>query len=98
MSDTRTLGLLGLAARAGGVVDGSERVLAALKKSHKPIVFLASDAGENTAKKIHDKCAYYQAELNEDFTKEDLSKAIGKKNRTVIAVTDQRFVKPLCKH
>ncbi|MFW5893228.1 MAG: L7Ae/L30e/S12e/Gadd45 family ribosomal protein [Bacillota bacterium] len=97
MSDTRILGLLGLAARAGGVIDGSERVLAALRKSHKPIVFLASDAGGNTAKKIHDKCAFYQIELNERFTKEALSKAVGKKNRTVLAVTDQRFVKPLCK-
>ncbi|MFW5892976.1 MAG: L7Ae/L30e/S12e/Gadd45 family ribosomal protein [Bacillota bacterium] len=97
MSDTRALGLIGLAARAGGVVDGSERVLSALKKSHRPIVFLASDAGENTAKKIHDKCTHYQVALNEGFTKEELSKAIGKKNRTVIAVTDERFVKPLCK-
>lgn len=97
MSDTRTLGLLGLAARAGGIVDGSERVIEAIKKTPKPLVFLASDAGENTDKKIRDKCAHYRAELNDTFTKETLSKAVGKKNRTVIAVTDQRFVRPLCK-
>lgn len=97
MSDTRTLGLLGLAARAGGIVDGAERVVEALRKKPKPLVFLAKDAGENTAKKVRDKCETYHIEIDETFSKDALSQAIGKKNRTVIAVTDQRFVRPLCK-
>ena len=97
MSDKRVLGLLGLAARAGGLVDGSERVINAFNKNPHMIVFLATDAGENIQKKIRNKAAYYHAELNEMFTSSELSKAIGKEKRTVIAVTDKRFIKPLSK-
>jgi ribosomal protein L7Ae-like RNA K-turn-binding protein len=97
MSDKRVLGLLGLAARAGGLVDGSERVINAFKKTPHMIVFLATDAGENIQKKVKDKAAYYHTELNEMFTSSELSKAIGKEKRTVIAVTDKRFIKPLSK-
>jgi ribosomal protein L7Ae-like RNA K-turn-binding protein len=97
MSDKLVLGLLGLAARAGGLTDGNERVLSAFKKTPDMIVFLARDAGENIRKKIRDKATYYHTELNEMFTSSELSKAIGKEKRTVIAVTDKRFIKPLSK-
>ena len=97
MSDKRILGLLGLAARAGGIVDGSERVINAFRKTPDMIVFLATDAGENIHKKIKDKALHYHTEVNEMFTAGELSKAIGKEKRTVIAVTDQRFIKPLSK-
>lgn len=57
------------------------------------MVFLANDAGVNTTKRITDKSTFYKVDLILDFTSEELSSAIGKNNRKVIAVVHTRFAK-----
>lgn len=59
------------------------------KRAH--LVFLASDALQNTTKRITDKSEFYQVKLNHDFTTDELNQAIGTLNRKVIAVTDKSF-------
>lgn len=91
----KTLALLGMAMRAGAIIDGESRVLKALSTRHVELVFLASDAGQNITKKMHDKCISANATLIDYYDAETLSKAIGKRHRHTIATGDQRFVKPL---
>lgn len=71
------LNLLGLARRAGQLVTGEGMVLTALQKDQVRIVLLASDAGQATIKKVTDKCQTHQVRVVNDFTRLEISQAIG---------------------
>ena len=92
------LGLLGIARRAGCVIDGEGQVLDALKQNKPTMVFLASDAGENIQKKLYDKTRRAEVILITDFDTDTLSAAIGKINRKALAIIDPGFVKALKKY
>lgn len=83
------LSIIGIAFRARKAVSGEDLVLDAIRKKKAKIVFLASDAGINTTKRITDKCAFYNVLLNNSFSCEQLSKAVGQTNRMVIAITNE---------
>lgn len=91
MNNQILLGYLGLAARARKIVSGEEQVLAAIRNQSAKIVFLANDSGINTTKRITDKSSFYHIELITVFSGNELSKAIGKENRKVIAITEEHF-------
>jgi len=95
MNKQRTLQNIGLAMRAKALITGEEFSLVEIKKKAAYLVFLASDAGVNTAKRITDKCLFYEVPLITDFTSDELNKAIGKENRKVLAITSQKFAKLL---
>jgi ribosomal protein L7Ae-like RNA K-turn-binding protein len=85
------LSLLGLAARARAIILGEEFCLKAMAKHPKGIVFLATDAGENITKKVLNKSTTYDYTIIQKFNTEELSNAIGKKNRKLIVITDNGF-------
>lgn len=91
MNNQKILGYLGLAARSRNIVTGEEQVLITIRNQSAKIVFLASDAGVNTTKRITDKCTFYHINLVTSLSGADLSKSIGKENRKVIAITDRHF-------
>ncbi len=85
------LKLLGLATIAKKTITGEEFTVKAIKSNTAKFVFLASDAGVNTTKKVKEKCEFYNVIVCTNFSSEELSKSIGNKNRKVIAVTDIGF-------
>ncbi len=89
------LNLLGLAFRAKKVVSGEDFCVEGIRKGEIKYLFLASDAGINTTKKITDKAKYYNVTLDNRFTSSELSGAIGKNNRMVIGVLDIGFAKKM---
>ena len=89
------LKLLGLATRAKKVVTGEDFCLEAIRKNQVKYLFLASDAGINTTKRITDKASFYNVPLDKGFTTEELSGAIGKNNRKVIGILDVGFAKKI---
>ncbi len=91
------LNTIGIAMRARKVVTGEDATVESVRKSKAHLVLLASDAGKNTSKKIRDKCLHYNVLVIEDFTISEISKAIGKSNRVVIAITDRGFAQSLIK-
>ena len=91
----KVLQLLGLAFKAKKVISGEDFCVDAIRKNDAKYVFLASDAGVNTTKKISDKATYYNVTLDNSFTSKELSDAIGKTNRMVIAITDSGFAKKI---
>ncbi len=93
----RILNNLGLCQRAGGLIAGEENVLSGIRSGKVNYLFLAKDASSNTKKQIIDKAKYYQIEVNEEYSSEELSHAIGKNNRMVIGITQSGFVKILKK-
>lgn len=82
---------LGMAKKAGCAVTGSDAVMKAIRNKQAKLVFLALDAGLNTGKKYHDKCAFYDISLYECLTADELGRAIGRAHSAVVAVTDPGF-------
>ena len=89
------LKLLGLVNRAKKVISGEDFCLEAIRKNEVKYLFLASNAGVNTTKRITDKAKYYNVPLDISFTSEELSGAIGKNNRMVIGIKDIGFAKKI---
>lgn len=89
-----TLGVIGLAARARGIVIGTNQVLEAIRGKKAKLVLIASDVSDNTRKNLTDKSNYYSAKTAEiDITAEELGRAVGHSNTAAIAFTDLNFVK-----
>ncbi len=93
-SEKKLLGLLGFAARARKLVCGTDLCRDEIRRGRLPLALVASDASDNTKKRIKDACKYYGTELCLiPTTAYELSSRIGKTaNITVIGVTDMNFV------
>ncbi|MFP3916228.1 YlxQ family RNA-binding protein [Lysinibacillus telephonicus] len=89
------LQLLGLAARARKVVSGEELVVKEIRNNNAKLVILASDASNNSSKKIQDKCTYYNVEYHVFGDRYRLGTAIGKEARVALAITDSGFAKKM---
>lgn len=89
----RILQNLGLACKAGKIVQGEDQTIRALRHGKVHFIFLANDAGFHTNKAVRDKSTFYECPLNTDFSSMELSSAIGQNNRKVIGVTDAGFAK-----
>lgn len=91
MKTNKVLSQLGLAQRAGKLVTGDEIVLKAIRSQQTQLVFVASDASENTKKKFRDKCKTYGVPLAIGFTRDELGESLGKLDRVIVGVTDSGF-------
>ncbi|WP_159721915.1 YlxQ-related RNA-binding protein [Enterococcus sp. CSURQ0835] len=94
MNKQKALNLLGLAMRAGKLITGEELTVNEIRRGRVYLTLVASDASENTKKKLADKSTFYQTPYHAGFTQSELSGAIGKP-RKVIGVTDAGFAKKL---
>lgn len=91
----KVLNLLGLATRARKTISGEELVVQSLRSLK--VVFLASDAGPNTTKKVTTKCNTQNIALINIFDRTEISRAIGKDNRVVCGVKDKGFADAMLK-
>lgn len=90
-SKERKLNLLGLANRAGKIISGEDLVIKSMQQGKAKLVFVASDASSSTLDKFNRKCFFYNVECIFDYDTDELSKAIGKTMRRIIALTDKGF-------
>jgi ribosomal protein L7Ae-like RNA K-turn-binding protein len=91
----KKLNMLGLAMKAGKVSSGEEMVLESVKAGKAHLVIIAADASDNTKKLFHDKCGYYDVPVIEYGTKTELGWAIGKAERSSIAIEDKGIAEVL---
>ncbi len=86
---------LGLCAKAGRLICGTEMVCEALKSRGKKVFLVigASDNSENTAKRLRDRCAYYGVSLAlPQVSGDELADAVGKRGRVAAAaITDEQL-------
>ena len=96
---TRTLGMLGLAMRAGKVVIGTEQVIAYIQKNKVKLVLVSGNASEGTKKKIRFKCEYYKTRIMElPVDTDELGRILGKTYApAVIGITDENFSNTILK-
>jgi ribosomal protein L7Ae-like RNA K-turn-binding protein len=95
MGQKQALSLLGLANRARKVISGEELVVKEVKAGRAKLVLLSLDASPNTAKKIQDKCSFYNTQIKFIENREVLGSAIGKAERVVLAILDDGFARKL---
>ena len=94
MNNDKTLGMIGLAARARKIVAGTEIVTERIKSGKGvKLVLIASDVSDNTLKKIVNCCEYYGVDrVVLQYTQDELSHAIGKMCLTSsVAIIDRNF-------
>lgn len=87
----KVINMISLAQKAGKIKSGEENVLNIIKQKKAEIVFLAEDISDNTAKRICDKANYRDIPVYRIFDRDTLGRAIGKKERAVVAITDKNF-------
>ncbi len=94
---TSVYSLLGICKKAGKLQSGEFQTLEAIKNGSAFLCIVPLDASDNTKKLFNDKCKFYKVPIYEMGTKEGLGRAIGKAERSSVAVTDEGLSKALIK-
>ncbi len=97
MENNKIFGLLGISAKAGKVVSGTDAVLEEIAKRKVKLVIIAQDASEKTKKNIK---FFSEKENIEMIVFGDIlnnSKAIGKENRAIIGIKDENLANAIKK-
>ena len=90
----KALSLLGLMRKAGKIELGEMNVGAAVRERRARLILLAPDAGANARDRAESFARSRGIPLVElPFTKEELSRGVGKANTVLAAVTDTGFAK-----
>lgn len=84
----QVLRLLGLAARAGGVVPGTERVRIAARRNELHLVLLANDASENSREKLVPLLTAKKIPFQITYSRVELGGAVGRSPLSALGLTD----------
>ena len=93
----KLLSLLGIAQKAGKIVSGGFLCEKAIKSREAKLVIIAEDAQKNTVSTISNKCTFYHIPYSFYGVKETLGHAIGKQERSCVAVMDQGLADSITK-
>lgn len=98
MNNDPILRMIGLSMRAGKLEFGANLAVSAIRSPNKPkLVLMASDASDNTRKKITDSCSYHEVRLvDTEYSGDVFAKTIGKTfDVMVLAIMDEGFAKSI---
>ena len=98
--NNKLLSMIGLAKKAGKVICGSPLICEQMGRKAKPeLVVIASDASEQSVKKLTVKSQFYNIKyIVYSATKEELAHAVGKQSElAALAITDKGFAAELLK-
>lgn len=83
--------------RSGKLISGTDACIEYVNKKKIKVLIVAEDASDRTKKKFNEISRVENVPIYEMFNIEMLSKAIGKKNKAVIGITDVNFSKEIIK-
>ena len=83
--------MLGLATKAGKIVFGTESCLDMIAKKKVKLIIVAEDSSERTINNFKEKCIQSNIDFYVFGNKEDISRAIGKTNKTVVGIKDKNL-------
>ena len=87
----KILNMLGLAQKAGRIASGELAVRNAVKTGKVSYLLIARDASAASRKSLSDMAASRKIPCHVWGTKEELGQAVGKEERSGIAITDSGF-------
>ena len=88
----RLLGLLGLACRAGRLAVGATAVAAMVAEGRRPLVIVARDTGAAQKARLL-RLSPVRRVLADVVGRDDLARALGRRELAVVAVADPSFVR-----
>ena len=91
MVKNKVYGLLGITAKAGKISFGTDSCLEMVNKKKIKLIIVATDASERTIINFEKKCKENNIDFYKFGNKEELSKSIGKVNKTVIGIKDKNL-------
>lgn len=97
MNRERVLTLLGFAQKSGNLLTGEDTCILHIRKGKVRVVMVAGDASDNTKRRFEGMCKSRGIPFRTVLDKETLSQAIGKHNRTVFAIEDDKFAENVLK-
>lgn len=89
------LNMLGLAYRARKLSTGEQAIIKDIQAKRAKLVLIANDIGQQTKKKLTDKCDTYDVPFKIVDDRETIAKAIGKSARVAVAILDDGFAKKI---
>ena len=98
LKPNKTMGLIGLATKAGKTAGGEFLTEREVKSGRAALVIVAEDASDNTKKKFQNMCEYYKVPIRFYGDKDTLGHAMGKQFRASLAVLDEGLAKGIRKH
>lgn len=97
IEEKRLLGMLGIACKAGKITFGAESCIDAIIRNKVKLVLLAEDASERTKTKFKRLANEKKVPVFEVSKIDEMSKAIGKRNKAVVGILDFNFSKAIIK-
>lgn len=91
MIDSKVLGLIGLAMKAGKVCFGADSVEENILKKKVKLVIISNDSSERTKSKFIEICNKNNIPVIIDGEIDILSKTIGKNNKAILGIKDVNF-------
>ena len=88
---------IGLAQKAGKLASGDYAVTNALKTGKVKLLLIAKDCAENSKEKLLYLCQLHKVKTLEVLDRTKLGMAVGKGQRTAVAVLNDNFVKMILK-
>ena len=91
MIDSKILGLIGLAMKAGKVCFGADSVEESILKRKVKLVIISNDSSERTKNKFIEICKKNNIPVIVDGKIDILSQTIGKNNKAILGIKDANF-------
>lgn len=91
INQSKALGLIGISAKAGKIAFGTDQVIEEIERGKVKLVILAEDASRKTKENFVLLCKRKSIKVIIYEKKENLSKAIGKQNKAIIAIKDKNL-------
>lgn len=91
-------GAIGMCYRSRNCVFGFDNALKSIKKKKSHLILVSKDASEDTKKRIHDKCKYYNVDIHTLDMHSVLEGLNLNNNIKIISVNDINFKKLIKKH
>ena len=88
-------GLLGICAKAGDIVSGTDITIETIEKKKAKLVIVAKDCSEKTIKNIKFECDKNSVPIYVFGSIDEISKSIGKNNRGVLAIKNENLAKEI---
>ena len=97
MVNNKVYGLLGITTKAGKLCFGTESCLDMINKKKIKLLIVAEDSAERTIDNFKEKCKQNDIDFYIYGKKEELSRAIGKPNKTVVGIKDKNLAGAIIK-
>lgn len=91
MINNRVLGLLGLCTKAGEISFGTDACIDLIQRKKVKLIIVAEDASDRTKRNFKFLCNNNNIRVAYFGTIEEISKAIGKRNKAVIGIKNDNL-------